>query len=338
MKENKDKVTKNITARDVAKLAGVSKWTVSRAFTHGSSISQSSLNKVLKASEELGYKPNLLARSLAKNKTNMIAILISELGSPTFLDVFDELTSQLQNKGLIPIVLNIHSQNDYNNALSLASQLQVDGIMFLGSEVPQEIVDRHIEHIPLISLYRHCDTKNINSVSTDGFSAGRHIASLFIELRYKRIAYMAGPSQKFTGLMRYEGLRDRLLEEKIELEHKFNVKHFSRELAYKCMCEYIKSTSYNNRIDAIFCESDIFAIGVIDALRHYKIENSIAVVGFDDTDLASSPSYKLTTYRQDLIPLVSKSVELLESSKNSNNKILMPGKLILRDSHLKSNS
>ncbi len=336
MKENKDKVTKNITARDVAKLAGVSKWTVSRAFTQGSSISQSSLKKVLDASKELGYKPNLVARSLAKNKTNMIAVLISELGSPNVLTVFDELTSQLQNKELIPLVLNIHSPKDYNNALSLAAQLRVDGIIFLGSELPQEIVDNNIEHIPLISLYRHCDTPNIHSVSTDGLAAGRHVANVFLELNYRRIAYMAGPSQKSTGLMRYEGLSERLAEEKLSVAEKFHIQHFSRELAYKCMCQYLKSTKPNNRIDAIFCESDIIAIGVLDALRHNKIENSIAVIGFDDIELASSPSYNLTTYRQNLIPLVKKSVDLLDSDNNANHKILMPGQLILRSSHLKN--
>ncbi|MGP8305914.1 LacI family DNA-binding transcriptional regulator [Vibrio sp. YIC-376] len=334
MKENKDKVTKNITARDVAKLAGVSKWTVSRAFTQGSSISESSLNKVLKASEELGYKPNLLARGLAKNKTNMVAILISELGSPAVLNVFDELTSKLQNKGLIPIALNIHSKKDYQNALTLAGQLQVDGIIFLGTDLPQEIVEKNIEHIPLISLYRHCDTPNIHSVSTDGMTAGQQIANLFINLGYKRMAYMSGPEQKSTGLLRLDGFSSRLLECGIPLEHKFSIKHYTRELAFNCMSDYIKTTDINDRVDAIFCENDILAIGALDALHHHKIDNSIAIVGFDDIDLSSSPKYNLTTFRQDLIPLVSKSVELLNSDINSNRKILMPGKLITRQSHL----
>lgn len=334
MKENKDKVTKNITARDVAKLAGVSKWTVSRAFTQGSSISESSLNKVLKAAEELGYKPNLLARSLAKNKTNMVAILISELGSPVVLTVFDELTSKLQNKGLIPIVLNIHSKKDYKNALTLAGQLQVDGIIFLGTDLPQEIVEKNIEHIPLISLYRHCDTPNVHSVSTDGISAGQQVANLFMKLGYKRMAYMSGPEQKSTGLLRFQGFNSRLSECDIPLEHRFNIKHYARDLAFNCLSDYIKTTDVNQRVDAIFCENDILAIGALDALHHHKIDNTIAIVGFDDIDLASSPKYRLTTFRQELIPLVSKSVELLNSDINSNNKILMPGTLITRQSHL----
>ena len=335
MKKTKQQSQKNITAKDVANMAGVSKWTVSRAFTKDSSISESSLKKVLAAAEELGYKPNLLARSLAKNKTNMIAILISELGSPNVLRVFDELSSQLQSHGLISIVLNVHLAKDYKNSLSLAGQLQVDGVIFLGTEVPQEIIDKNIEHIPLLSLYRHCTTEKVHSVSTDGFSAGRHVGNLFIKLGYRRIAYMAGPEKKSTGLMRLEGLTDILNENNIPLEKLFRIKHFTRILAFNIMSQYLRETDPHNLIDAIFCETDIFAIGVIDALRHHNLEGSIAVVGFDDIDLASSPSYNLTTYRQDLKPIVSTAVKLISSSEINNNRILIPGQLILRKSHLK---
>ena len=335
MEENSTTVTKRkVTAKEVAELAGVSKWTVSRAFTKGASISESSLKRVIEASDKLGYKPNLLARSLSKKKTNMIAVLIAELGTPNVLAVFDELSSQLQEQGLISLVLNVNTETDYNNALSLADQFQVDGIIFLGTELPQEIIEKNVQHIPLISLYRHTDIPNVQSVSTDGYSAGRDVGNLFIEQRYRRIGYMAGPIKKSTGLMRFEGMVDRLQEASIELEEKFEVKHFCRKAAFNAMLEYLNSTDIDDRVEAIFCESDILAIGVIDALRFNNIDRSIAVVGFDDIDLASSPSYNLTTYRQQLKPLVSETIKILSSEQEDNKKLLLSGEFILRQSHI----
>lgn len=336
MKEKETTVTKNkVTAKEVATLAGVSKWTVSRAFTQGASISPSSLKKVSEASEFLGYKPNLLARSLAKKKSNMIAVLIAELDSCNVLSVFDELSSQLQKQGLISLVLNVNTENDYHNALSLASQFQVDGVVFLGTELPQEIIEKNVQHIPLVSLYRHTDIPNVQSISTDGYSAGRDIGGLFIALGYHHIAYMAGPSKKSTGLMRFEGLQDRLEESDLSVEIKFEIEHFNRKMAFDSMVEYLNNTQIENRIEAIFCENDILAIGVIDALKYCQLENSIAVIGFDDIDIASSPSYNLTTYRQKLKPLVTEAVKLLSSTKE-HNKLLLTGEFILRQSHIRS--
>jgi len=335
MKKKTDAITKQkVTATDVAKLAGVSKWTVSRAFTKGASISESSLKKVQQSADALGYRPNLLARSLTKKRTNMIGILVAELDSPNALMVFDELSSQLQKRGLISLVLNVNTATDYNNALSLANQFQVDGIIFLGTELPQEILEQYSHHIPLISLYRDSDITNVQAVSTDGFLAGHHVADLFISLGYRTIAYMAGPIKKSTGLMRYEGFIKRLNKNSISLAKRFEIEHYTRKLAFNSLSDYLNSTPPHKRIDAIFCESDILAIGVIDALKYHNVENSIAIIGFDDIDLASSPSYNLTTYRQPLNKLVSESVQRLETMKDTQ-KTLIEGEFILRQSHIK---
>ncbi|RQW62713.1 LacI family DNA-binding transcriptional regulator [Vibrio viridaestus] len=336
MKENLTTVTKQkVTAKEVAELAGVSKWTVSRAFTKGASISETSLKRVLEAADTLGYKPNLLARSLTKKKTNMIGVLVAELDTPNVLAVFDELSSQLQMKGLISLVLNVNTATDYNNALSLVDQFQVDGIIFLGTELPQEIIEKNVQHIPLISLYRNSDIPSVQAVSTDGYSAGRDVGSLFVSLGYKRIAYMAGPSKKSTGLMRCDGMVSMLHEHGLKLEDRYEMKHFSRKVAYEFMNNYLASTKPEDRVEAIFCESDILAIGVIDALRYNNVDRSIAVVGFDDIDLAGSPSYNLTTCRQQLKPLVRESIKRLKPNQNQPKTLLMPSEFILRHSHLR---
>ena len=93
------KSANKVTASDVALLAGVSKWTVSRAFTSGASISPASLKRVKKAAQELGYRPNLLARSLTQKRSNIVGLVVDEFTNPNILLVLNEVTSQLQRKG-----------------------------------------------------------------------------------------------------------------------------------------------------------------------------------------------------------------------------------------------
>lgn len=95
------------TASDVAEKAGVSKWTVSRAFTPGASISDSARDSVLAAAAELGYRPNLLARSLSQKRTHIIGVAIDEMKNPHSMMMLDMVTKQLQTRGYMALLLNI---------------------------------------------------------------------------------------------------------------------------------------------------------------------------------------------------------------------------------------
>ena len=117
------------TASDVAEKAGVSKWTVSRAFTPGASISDSARESVLAAAAELGYRPNLLARSLSQNaRTSSVAI--DEMKNPHSMMMLDMVTKQLQTRGYMALLLEHHRRENYRAVMAMADQLQVDGILF----------------------------------------------------------------------------------------------------------------------------------------------------------------------------------------------------------------
>ncbi|MDU3785582.1 MAG: LacI family DNA-binding transcriptional regulator, partial [Serratia marcescens] len=101
------------TASDVAEKAGVSKWTVSRAFTPGASISDSARESVLAAAAELGYRPNLLARSLSQKRTHIIGVAIDEMKNPHSMMMLDMVTKQLQTRGYMALLLNITAGENY---------------------------------------------------------------------------------------------------------------------------------------------------------------------------------------------------------------------------------
>jgi DNA-binding LacI/PurR family transcriptional regulator len=328
--------TKKITASDVAERAGASKWTVSRAFTDGASIAPEVRERVLRVAAEMGYSPNLLARSLSTRRTRLIALVVDELGNPNQLVLLNEATRQLQARGFSSLLLNLSPEYGPGAALRLADQFQVDGIMFMGTTLDQNLIElaQKIKHIPLVVVTRNSAMVNIPFVTTDGYAAGAEIADLFLAQGYRRIGHMAGPPSERTELHRLDGFRDRLQERGTPLACVLETSHYRREQGMQTLSRYLASTPRDQRIEALFCENDILAIGALDALATAGAQHRIAIVGFDDIEMASAPPYELTTFRQPVDYLVSEAIRrILEPDAVDARSLLAPGTLVLRSSH-----
>lgn len=325
-----------VTARDVAARAGVSKWTVSRAFTPGASISEKARGKILDIAQELGYRPNLLARGLSQKRTHIIGVAIDELKNPHSMLMLDEVTRQLQNRGYMALLLNI-TGNNYCAVMSLADQLQVDGILFLGTALTPEFIAiaAEMHAIPLVQVGRNTEGQEIDVVNIDGYRAGRVIARLLMEQGHKRFGYMSGPGDKEGHLQRKEGFQDELSSQGFRLALEFSAEHYDRQLSYDLMKHYLLETPAYERIEALFCENDILALGAMEALRGVAEKNAIAVVGFDDIDEAAAPAWQLTTYSQRLDLLVKEALNRLLSGKSEPDGLWKKGELRVRRSHLK---
>lgn len=328
--------TKKVTASDVAERVGVSKWTVSRAFTDGASIAPDVRERVLQVAAEMGYSPNLLARSLSTRSTRLIALVVDELGNPNQLYLLNEATRQLQAQGFSSLLLNLSPEYGPEAALRLADQFQVDGIMFMGTSLNKELIElaQKIRRIPLVVVSRNSSLANIPYVTTDGYAAGAEIADLFLAEGCKRIGHMAGPASDRTELRRLDGFRDRLQARGVALDCVLKTAHYRRDEGMQALLRYLGATPRDKRIDALFCESDILAIGALDALYSMGSQHRIAVVGFDDIEMASAPPYALTTFRQPTDYLVSEAIRrLLQPDSVAETSLLAPGTLVLRSSH-----
>lgn len=335
--QNSESKTRKVTASDVAQRAGVSKWTVSRAFTPGAYISPDSRKRVMKAAEELGYRPNLLARSLTKKRSNMVGLVVDEFTNLNLLPVLDEVTRQLQRKGYTTMLLNINADHSYKPALLLADQFQVDGVIFLGATLPDEFVHliKEIRHIPLIVLYRDSKIPGVQVLSTDDYLAGEQIATLLLEQGHRRLGYMAGPPSGSTRLKRVDGFSAALAERGLKLELTLDAGCYQRQRGYEVLTDYLKRSQSGDRVDAIFCENDNLAIGALDALRDFDKGADIAIVGFDDIELGASASYNLTTYRQPFERLATEAISRLERGDTEGSRFVAPGQIVLRQSHLR---
>ena len=325
------------TASDVAARAGVSKWTVSRAFTDGASISPQAMQRVQTAARELGYRPNLLARSLSKKSTRIIGLVADELKNPHIFTLLDEVTRQLQSRGYMALLLNITSEHDYESVLTLADQMQVDGLLFLGTLLNDRLISlaQDIHRIPLVVLYRYSESPYIQVLATHGYQAGFDIGELLLQQDYPRMGYLAGPISESTQLRRLDGFRAALAQQQREVNLVLQAPHYQRLCGMEAFSTYLAATPAEQRIDAIFCENDILAVGVIDAIHATPGCAPIAVVGFDDIELAASPSYQLTTYRQPMQQLIADGIHCLTQAFEPGGQRLYTGELIVRQSHLK---
>jgi DNA-binding LacI/PurR family transcriptional regulator len=331
-----DTRVKKFTARDVAEQAGVSKATVSRAFDDAASVAPEVRTRIHQIAAAMGYSPNLLARSLSTRSTRLIALLVDELGNPNQLRVLNEATRQVQARGYSTLVLNISPEYGTAEALKLADQFQVDGIVFQGTTLNRDLIElaQRVKHIPLVVMLRNSGEADIRYVTTDGYAAGGEIADLFLDQGYRRIGYLAGPLSERTELRRMEGFRDRLSARGVPLSRVLEAKHYGRDDGVQALVGYLEATPRGERLEALFCENDILAIGAVDALVATHLQHKIAIVGFDDIELGGSPSYELTTFRQPVEYLVGEAIRrILDPDAESLGSVMAPGALVLRSSH-----
>lgn len=321
-----------VTLLDVAQHAGVSKWTASRAFTEGASISPSAKEKVLKAAHSLGYRPNLLARSLTTKRTNLIGLVVDELQNPYIFHVLDLLMERLQRQGMLSVVLNISAQDSYQRTIELAEQFQVDGLVFLGTSMDASIqrLIRHDPGLPCIALFRTACEEGVPYLSTDDLSATRSMAHELIAQGKRRFAYLAGPASTTSVLRREEGYLSVLAEYGLTFDQRWSVDHYHRLGAYESIKESLASLV--NPWDVLLCENDILAIGALDALHEQGMKD-VAVIGFDDIDLAASPQYALTTYQQPTEQILDRAIAYLLSGEIGPVSELFAGQWVYRRSH-----
>ncbi|KOC90933.1 LacI family transcriptional regulator [Winslowiella iniecta] len=314
-------------------MAGVSKWTVSRAFTPGASISEHAREQVLAAATRLGYRPNLLARSLSQKRTQIVGVAIDQLKNPHSMLMLDTVTKALQARGYMTLLLNITEGEHYQSVMALADQLQVDGILFLGTILTEDLITiaRDMHQVPLVQVCRNTEVQDIEAVTIDGYQAGAQIARLLLEQGYQRFGYMKGPDTASSHLLRLEGYRDALEQAGKQVDIQLIAGHYDRQLAYQTMSDYLATSG--QPVEAMFCENDILAIGTLEAIRDKHCQ--IAIVGFDDIDEASAPAWQLTTFSQRTDRLINEALNRLLEGESSTAGEWRQGELRIRRSHLK---
>ncbi len=326
-----------ITSIEVARRAGVSQSAVSRVFTPGASASKSTTEKVRAAAEELGYRPNVLARSLITGKTRMIGLVVAYLENQFYPVVLELLSRALQAKGYH--VLVFMAENSTEKVAEVMEELldyQVDGIITASVAITNDLTARCTAvGIPVVMFNRGQDDERLSEVTSDNIAGARRATEHLIAGGHRRIAHVMGWQGSSTGRDRAAGFR-LAMDDAGLTPHAMIDGMYSRETAAEVTKDLFTS---NPCPDAIFVGNDHMAFAVMDTLRSdlgLRVPEDVAVIGYDDVPLASWPAYNLTTIRQPVNRMVEATVDALmtqiETPGTAPRKLRIDGPLIQRGS------
>jgi len=297
---------------DVARLAGVSQAAVSRTFTPGASVSAETRDKVMAAAEELGYRPNAIARSLIQKSTNIIGLVVMRFTNPFYARVIRDFTRSLQDLGYWTLLLNIAQNKELEEALPMALQYQVDGLIITSATLSSKMAEECARSgTPVVLFNRYTSNSHTNMVRCDNVDGGRIVADALLDAGYQRLAFIAGEESASTNRDREFGFSSRLKERGVNTYIRESAGDYSYELGYQAAERLL---NLDHPPDAIFCANDLLAMGALDyarCTRGINIPEELGVIGFDDIESASRPCYDLTTIHQHIKPMVDQSVQVL---------------------------
>ena len=298
------------TSYDVAQLAGVSQSAVSRCFKTGGSISAATRRKVLRAAAQLGYKPNALASGLITNRSNMVAVLISNLTNLYYPEVLASLTAKLDARGVRVLLFALPTEADADAALDQVWRYRVDGAIVAARLSSEHLRSFGQNRVPVVLYNRFGEDVAVPTVCCDSIGGERLLVEKLLAAGHRRFGIIGGPLDSYVGRQRVEGAVAALSEAGIEpvitnghFDHDSGVAGFRRLM-----------TMSDNRLDAVICVNDLMAIGAIDAAREVyglDVPRDVSVVGFDGVEPAAWASYRVTTVRQPVGRMTEAAVSML---------------------------
>ncbi|MBP2199831.1 substrate-binding domain-containing protein [Pantoea cypripedii] len=254
-------------------------------------------------------------------KHTIIGIVSGEFANPNSVKMLNEVTRQLNARGCLSLLLNVDSREHYLPLLSKATELGVSGLIFLTSLYRQE-------ELPFPAIWLSGE----NALRADNYDAGAEIGRLLLAQGHQRFGFMRGEDSA-TEPRQMQGFVASLTAADKTLDQRLIAGTNDRERAYQAMMTYLKKTRAAERINALFCENDVLAFGVMQAVRDFGQGVHIGVVGFDDVDEARSPTWHLTSWAQRGDLLVAEALNRLLDNKADDSGAWQQGELQVRHSH-----
>ncbi|NKX43718.1 LacI family DNA-binding transcriptional regulator [Roseicyclus persicicus] len=325
-----------VTSLDVARLAGVSQSAVSRVFS-GASASQTTIAKVRAAAEQLGYRPNSLARAMITGKSRIIALVVAYLDNQFYPVAIERLSQALQARDYhILLLMAGNSPEGIDHVMQELMSYQIDGIITASVAMSSDLTDRCAAlGIPVVMFNRGQDGTAHSSVTSANVEGGRKVAEFLLAGGHGRIAHIAGWQGSSTGRDRTRGFLAALEEVGAPAPQVIDGM-YTREAAAEAARTLMAGPTPP---DAIFVGNDHMAFAVMDVLRFelgLSVPQDVSVVGYDDVPMAAWPAYDLTTLRQPLNRMVEATVATLlaeiDDPDRGTEKVEIAGPLVLRGS------
>jgi DNA-binding LacI/PurR family transcriptional regulator len=332
------------TLEMVAAAAGVSRGTASRALNGGVNVSRPALDAVLKAAEELGYRPNLAARSLALGRSDSIGLVVSEtderlFAEPFFAAVVRGVHAELAAAGRQLVLTFSQSAEERAQVSRFAAGRHLDGVILISlhgdDPLPRSLV---ADGIPVVMAGRGSERDRragVWWVQADNRGGSRTAVEHLLRIGRRRIATIGGPADMTVGRDRADGWRDALQAAGLEPERALLRRGDFSQLSGRDATEALLAAVPD--VDAIFAASDLMAFGAIEALRAHgrRIPDDVAVVGFDNAPAAARHLPPLTTVEQPVEQMGRLMVRMLlariSGEPVEDRHVALPTRLVLRE-------
>ncbi len=290
---------RRVTIQDIARRAGVSVSTVSRTLTQNCAVAADKQAAILAAIDELGYRPNAVARGLASGSSRVIGVLTQHIASPFYGEILTGIEKGLNGSGYSPMVIAGNWQlEEQLRAVDVFLQRRVDSLIILAGDIPDDKLQELSEEIPLVIIGRMVPGIEHYCLHVDnregGYLATRHL----IDLGHQRIAHIAGFANQIDSVERQEGYQRAMREAGLRIDPQLIVHGDFREQSGIMALETLLTRGLP--FSAVFVANDQMAEGVKLGLhrRGIRVPDEISLVGFDDQPNSAYTRPPLTTVRQ----------------------------------------
>jgi LacI family transcriptional regulator len=327
------------TIRDVAKQAGVAPITVSRVVNNSGYVSEKTRACVEAAIADLGYVPNVLARSLRSRRTNTLALILTDISNPFWTTVSRGVEDVASDAGFNVILCNTdESEIEQDKYLHVLLQKQVDGVLLVPARSAVESIQFvKSQDTPVVVLDRLIPDAQADTVRCDSEEGGYQLTHLLLSLGHRRIAVLSGPRGVSTAEDRVAGYQRALKEAGLDIDPALvYYGQFSLESGYTMTQQML---TVMPRPSGLFAGNNFIAIGALRALRDagLQVPEDLALVGFDDLpeDLVVDPF--LTVAAQPAYEMGRRATELLLArlsgeAPEAYQEIVLPTEIIVRQS------
>ena len=335
-----------MTIRDVARVAKVHPGTVSRALNAEtrSLVNEETAERVLRAAEELGYRPNPIARGLKTNRSYTIGVLIPDITNPLFPPILRGIEDRLGEAGYTSLIVNTDNDADRERShIEAMRARQVDGFISATARLDRELLaEAAAAGTPLVLVNRSLEDGSVPAVTVDDAFGIRLAVDHITGLGHKRVGHVSGPQNLSTGHRRYLGFVEAMTDAGLEVqrEHVRFSKWFTEDEGARVCAELLDAAG---DLTAIVAANDLLALGCYDTLeeRGLRCPEDISIVGFNDMPFVDRLRPALSTVRIPHREIGNVAAELmlerLADDSRSAREILLEPTLVVRGSTMAPN-
>ncbi len=332
-----------VTIKDIARHAGVSHSTVSRALNGSPLIGGPTTDRVRRAAAELGYFPSAAARTLKTNRSRVLGVVISNVDDPFFSEILQGIEEAARVGGYsLFMAASGHDADRERDIVRIMREHRIDGLILCSTAFSSEQGRQLSSYdIPMIVINNQAEEEYRYSISHDDLYGSRQVTRHLIGLGHRRLAYLGFPGSGRTNLKRLSGYREEMRMAGLHASEDYELAAAASDLATgrAALQQYL---ALAERPTAVVCYNDMLAIGLLQGLQEQGVEvpRDCSIAGFDNIEFSAYTNPPLTTFDQpkrsigaEAARVILRLVEAGPSSPGSGPEaVLLKGRLVVRGS------